>query len=300
MPEPNPSNKSWYLPLLACPDCRACLSVGDKHVSCKSCGFRRERKDKLDLRPDKPTPTRVPMLPIVPDCNAVLNIVDTNPPLETYRGPAATRNSTGFMSELSRILPRGACVLDLGCGPRDQAVPIEYLGFKYVGFDVSGDAVDFHADAHAIPFADSVFDCVFTYAVLEHLHNPWLALSEIERVLKPGGILIGSISQGEPFHDSYFHSTSWGVISLIRGAPSMELQKLWGTADTLWSLATMGRYPKSVKWLIRAVNWVHLKFPILAPRRLRWTSCEKRIDSMHRAGSICFLLAKVTQTTPGS
>jgi SAM-dependent methyltransferase len=297
MPDANPSNKSWYLPLLACPDCKAELSVGDRCVSCESCGFRRESGHKLDLRPDNPMPTRLPMLPQAPDCNAVLKIVDTNPPLETYRGPAATRNSTGFMSELSRILPRGARVLDLGCGPRDQAVPIEYLGFKYVGFDVSGDAVDFHGDAHAIPFADSVFDCVFTYAVLEHLHNPWLALSEIERVLKPGGVLIGSVSQGEPFHDSYCHLTSWGVISLVRGLPSMELRKLWGTGDTLWSLATIGRYPKVVKWLIRAVDWVHLKFPILAPRRARWTSCEKRLDSMHRAGSIVFLVEKAVDET---
>jgi len=294
--EPNRTTGAWYTALLACPDCKAGLSIDERYVDCASCGFRRARGHPLDLRPCAPPPALVPMLAMTPDCDAVLRAVDTTPPLETYVGPAARRVSTGFMSELSRLLPAAARVLDLGCGPRDQAVPLEFLGFDYVGIDVSGDAADLHADAHAIPFADSVFDCVFSYAVLEHLHSPWLALREIERVLKPGGILMGSVSQGEPFHESYCHMTAWGVISLARGAPSMTLRKLWGGGDALWSLGTIGRYPKVVKLMIRAVHRVHQTFPLLAPRRLRWTDLEKRIDAMHRAGSVMFVLQKTTTT----
>lgn len=289
---PESIRNAWYTSLLACPDCRSEVSIGERDVSCTRCGLSREFDSTLDLRPDKPASRAIPGLAQTPDCEAVLAAVDTTPPAETYGGPAAQRNSTSFMSELERRLTRGDRVLDLGCGPRDQSVPLEFLGMQYVGIDVSADAADLLGDAHAIPFADSTFNCVFSYAVLEHLHSPTLAFREIERVLKPGGILIGSVSQGEPFHDSYFHMTAWGVISLGRAAPAMRLSKLWGSGDTLWSLGTMGRYPKLVKVLIRAVHWVHQSFPFLAPRRLRWTQTRKRLDAMYRAGGVMFLFEK--------
>ena len=275
-PMPKSVRNAWYTSLLACPDCRSEVSIGARDVSCTRCELRREFGSTLDLRPDKPVSRAISTLAQTPDCDAVLASLNTTTPPETYVGPAAQRLSTGFMSEIERRLARGDRVLDLGCGPRDQSVPIEFLGLEYIGIDVSGDAADLLGDAHAIPFADSTFDCVFSYAVLEHLHSPSLALSEIERVLKPGGILIGSVSQGEPFHDAYFHMTAWGVISLGRAAPTLRLSKLWGAGDALWSLGTMGRYPKLVKMLIRAVHWGHQSFPFLAPRRLRWTQTNRR------------------------
>ncbi len=44
-----------------------------------------------------------------------------------------------------------------------------------------------------LPFADAAFDVVFAFYVLEHLHPLANALSEILRVLRPGGLLVGAI-----------------------------------------------------------------------------------------------------------
>lgn len=66
---------------------------------------------------------------------------------------------------------------------------------RIVGVDVDpiitcNDSLD---EAHVIeldgrlPLPDSHFDVIFSYAVLEHLENPELAATEIDRVLKPGG-----------------------------------------------------------------------------------------------------------------
>lgn len=41
---------------------------------------------------------------------------------------------------------------------------------------------------YEIPLPENAFDAVFSSAVLEHLQEPVLALKEILRVLKPGGI----------------------------------------------------------------------------------------------------------------
>jgi SAM-dependent methyltransferase len=44
-------------------------------------------------------------------------------------------------------------------------------------------------DATRLPFADNTFDCVVTSEVLEHIQDDVTAISELHRVLKPGGSL---------------------------------------------------------------------------------------------------------------
>lgn len=51
---------------------------------------------------------------------------------------------------------------------------------------------DIQGDVMKMPFADASFDCVFCFETIEHVKNPFIAVSEIRRVLKPGGIFIGS------------------------------------------------------------------------------------------------------------
>jgi ubiquinone/menaquinone biosynthesis C-methylase UbiE len=225
-----------------------------------------------------------------------LNSIETDPPQVTYDGPPAIRDSRQLMSEISKELPRGGCVLDLGCGPRDQAVPVTYSRYQYVGIDYSNEQADFLADAHAIPFKDNVFDCVLSYAVLEHLHNPFVAIREIERVLKPGGIYVGTVSQGEPFHSSFFHHTAWGFLSLVSSVSTLQVKRLWSSGDTLRSLSRMGGYPKAIKELLKMVDWVHRKLPWLAPRKMKWSHKRKKLDALYRAGSVCFVVKKSGDT----
>ena len=59
---------------------------------------------------------------------------------------------------------------------------IKSLGIKNVEFK--------QGDVYNLPFKDETFDSVIICFVLEHLHNPKLALNELKRVLKPGGTLI--------------------------------------------------------------------------------------------------------------
>ena len=43
------------------------------------------------------------------------------------------------------------------------------------------------ADAHKLPFDNESFDFITSYEVLEHVKDPDLVLSEINRVLKSSG-----------------------------------------------------------------------------------------------------------------
>ena len=62
---------------------------------------------------------------------------------------------------------------------------------NYVGFDYyDGENVDVVGDAHKLSYYfedEEKFDLIFSSAVFEHLHMPWVAAEQISKLLKPGG-----------------------------------------------------------------------------------------------------------------
>ena len=54
-------------------------------------------------------------------------------------------------------------------------------------------------DVRELPYGDEVFDLAMTAHVLEHLVDPSVALKEMVRVLKPGGLLIACLTSRSAF-----------------------------------------------------------------------------------------------------
>ena len=91
-------------------------------------------------------------------------------------------------------------ILDFGCGSGLFVNELAEHGYQAYGLDISEEAVKFGIlqgrknlgviDAHKIDFPDNTFDAVFGMAVLEHLEDESWALQEMQRVLKPGGVVI--------------------------------------------------------------------------------------------------------------
>jgi len=279
---------SWYREHLACPDCRRPLPA---EAGICACGFTIDRTGR-DFRPQHPQPRQSTII-LGSSVHAELHDVLVERPKVTYTGPRAERDSSELFSAAGRWLQPGAKLLDLGCGPRDQVAPAAHYGASYVGIDYSSERADLLADGHAIPFRDGTFDVVLSYAVLEHLYHPFLAVEEVARVLRPGGVFVGTVSQGEPFHDSYFHHTAFGLLTVLRPA-SMRALRLWSSHDTLHALATMGRYPRVLRLATEALHRISSHAPFLAPRKyFRWSPRERAVDELHRAASVCFVAEKV-------
>ena len=82
--------------------------------------------------------------------------------------------------------------LEVGCGRGAFQDVVK----DYTGIDIARSVHTYFqkpyccASATTLPFADATFDAVWSYAVLEHVPQPELALEEIRRVLKPGGFLL--------------------------------------------------------------------------------------------------------------
>jgi ubiquinone/menaquinone biosynthesis C-methylase UbiE len=62
----------------------------------------------------------------------------------------------------------------------------------------AGPWASLRGSVYELPFRDESFDCVIISEVLEHLGEDERALSEISRVLKPGGILAASVPRRGP------------------------------------------------------------------------------------------------------
>jgi SAM-dependent methyltransferase len=57
----------------------------------------------------------------------------------------------------------------------------------YISADIESPLAKVKMDVHEIPFAENTFDVVFCNHVMEHVDDDIQAMSEIYRVLKPGG-----------------------------------------------------------------------------------------------------------------
>ena len=112
--------------------------------------------------------------------------------------PAGNGPAPAHLAAFARSLGRADRALDLGCG--DGRLTAEIDAGEVVAADVSAEAlrraeerlgapgVKLEADA-PLPFGDNEFDLVLCAETLEHVRDVQLMLSEIRRVLRPGGRL---------------------------------------------------------------------------------------------------------------
>jgi SAM-dependent methyltransferase len=106
--------------------------------------------------------------------------------------------------------------LDLGCGSAHDRAFLEALGYTYVGCDPFDRRAPMLADGHALPFAPGSFRAVFALTVMEHFQNPFVATSEVRRVLAKDGRFIGTVEQLVPFHmNSYYNMTKFGIFNTL-------------------------------------------------------------------------------------
>jgi SAM-dependent methyltransferase len=182
---------------------------------------------------------------------------NAHPQLSDYKSieiPELLRSGNRLNRELLSYFPRsqnGGLMLDLGCGHKDFEEICKHTNLDYVGIDYDGDAPDILGDAHALPFQDQSFDFVLSMAVLEHLRYPHVAMAEALRVLKPGGLFIGTVAFLEPFHmDSHAHLTHLGTYNVLKHAgfdvdaiaPNVE----WSAMHALASMILFPRVPRRI------------------------------------------------------
>lgn len=164
--------------------------------------------------------------------------------------------------DLGQILPTiTGALLDVGCGAKPYAPFLNAAGVFHTGIDVSqGAAVDFVvAPDGDWPFADESFDAVLCTQVLEHVAGLTHTTAEIDRVLKPGGVLIVSVPFIYQLH---------GAPEDFRRLSAEGLQGLFDDHYHLVSLRQQGAIGSAlaILWL----GWLELTMTRSFPRRVLW------------------------------
>ena len=209
--------------ILRCPACHTSLANSVEHA-CGSCGFKITVINKIPL--------------LVRDRIAIESQIDKahsdglgdwyeSPQADIWQGPYRhhMRKRRAYLDRVLGAHGRFQSGLDLGCG---DGVNLKWLSV-YVetiyGSDYNllrlGRAAHFHptatvfmADVTDYPAKEASFDLIFFNHVLEHIPDDDKALSEVFRILKPGGLLI----LGIPNEGAFFWQLAYTLQPSVRRA----------------------------------------------------------------------------------
>lgn len=183
-----------------------------------------------------------------------------------------------FKNSIKKALSPGFRVLDIGAGlrvdgsrgnvvdpARDWIKPLlEKLVYQVMdpvntyGPDIVGDLMN------APMVADSSYDSVICLAVLEHVPRAWDAASELWRILKPGGVLVGYVPFLSPYHampgyyGDYVRFTDDGVRALFSKFSSVEVCGVRGACETIVHLLPS---KAKLKCVVRLAQWMDRRRP---------------------------------------
>ncbi len=183
-------------------------------------------------------------------------------------------------------LEDGAWALDLGCGQGRHLHAIYYATkARAVGVDLSVDDLKtarqgFEAapnlddpeprwsvlagNALTLPFADNQFDVIVCSEVLEHIPDYQQALTEITRILKPGGQLAVSVPRYWPEWicwrlSEHYHNTPGGHVRIFQDQALRRDIEACGFRFTRrhWAHGLHSPYwwLKCAMWEARDTNW---------------------------------------------
>ena len=170
-------------------------------------------------------------------------------------------------------------LLDVGCGQK----PYEKLFAKYtdhyIGMEYSatagyrGNSAEVYGDAAAIPLSAGSVDTILCTEVLEHVPDPDRVISEIARVLRPGGIAICTAPFFYPVHDrfDFFRYSPDGVATIMQrhGFEVQEVMPLSGSGVTLAIMFNLFWFDIGFMW----TRWLYPIGLVLRPLLLLLACC---------------------------
>ncbi|HET6990630.1 MAG TPA: class I SAM-dependent methyltransferase [Bacteroidia bacterium] len=177
---------------------------------------------------------------------------------------------------------KGKNVVDIGCGFGANRKIVESVGGKWTGvepFEGGGHTVI--ADAENLPFENNTFDVAIMDAVLEHIPNASKAITEVARVLKPGGVFIGYVAFMECFHEISYSHLSFKALEHFSKINGMKLEKISGGKRFGIDYHKMVLfYPLPVKW-IRPIRASMIRGIIRTKSRLAYLGLRMKRKLAH-------------------
>ena len=157
--------------------------------------------------------------------------------------PSLTWQVEPQIAKVAAELPAGGRIVDLGAGGRKitpDTLCVDFIPFPNT--DVVG-------NCEALPFATGSIDMIFGTGLLEHVEDDRAVLSEVSRVLKPGGVAHMEVPFLQQYHDDPIDNRRFTVPGLARAmervgletvdsgfhiGPTVTIITLWTYYVSLW------------------------------------------------------------------
>jgi len=199
------------------------------------------------------------------------------------------------------MLPQSAVRLEVGPGLRPR---LPLAGTYFI--DLSATAVS-QLNAHggraavgeitALPFSDGLFDLVAAFDVIEHVEDDRRVFGELERLLKPGGVLLCSV----PLHASHWTTFDACVGHARRYDPADLRALLDDHGFEIEQSAVFGMQPNNTRLLdlgvkmlnrrrrqaFRWYNWVFMPLGMLFQKKLKFAPGLMETAGVHEVVLVC-------------
>ncbi|MBG0858096.1 MAG: class I SAM-dependent methyltransferase [Bacteroidales bacterium] len=195
------------------------------------------------------------------------------------------RNKKTLVQRLTAL--KAGRLLDIGSGTGHFISAMKNAGWSVKGVEVNDKARDYsisrfgvdvisQEQISALPTSD--FDCITLWHVLEHLHEPFKYVSEIQRLLKPEGICVAALPNCDsydahhyrefwaawdvPRHLWHFNPASFRSFAESKGFTVIRMARM--PLDVFYISVLSEKYKKSGFYLINGI----IKGPFFACRAL--------------------------------
>tara|TARA_B110000438_G_scaffold294347_1_gene335621 strand:+ start:418 stop:1311 length:894 start_codon:yes stop_codon:yes gene_type:complete len=250
--------------ILQCPECHNnSLQFKEEKIICNECNlnFPIENGTPLfsieDILKKGTSTTKEKMilkkiknkLPFIP---TLINLIQ--PPI-FYLSKIA-RGEDRLLYHLKKIQYKPkAIILDIGAGHKnwENVIPLDI--YYYPGVEIC-------AKADKLPFSDNSVDMIVSQSAIEHIVNGVKALKEMERILKPDGIIFIEAPFIYPYHPEPYDLRRWstnGLDDAFENCTCIESGSVNGPFSTLFVILT-----SFFSWLLSFRNYsLYLMFNLL-------------------------------------
>jgi 2-polyprenyl-3-methyl-5-hydroxy-6-metoxy-1,4-benzoquinol methylase len=115
-------------------------------------------------------------------------------------------------------------LLDIGSGTGYFASTMKKAGWQVKGIEINEKARDFSVSQFGLEvigpellttMQSNSFDCITLWHVLEHFHDPYKYMSDITRLLKPGGLCLIALPNSSSY-DALYYGQYWAAYDVPR------------------------------------------------------------------------------------
>jgi SAM-dependent methyltransferase len=148
--------------------------------------------------------------------------------IDTIYLAAMRSNIETFLTKISKKIQPNSNVLNVGCGDVDFRKYFPNSIYQTMDIEPNISATYHGSICNRNDFlSDNEFNYVLLIEVLEHVWNPFDAINEIKRILKPDGLVIVTVPFNFQHHSpDFWRFTSDGLRHLFKDFDSIVIDQL--------------------------------------------------------------------------